>query len=140
MSPVHTSPPSCNGNLAFICWGANSTDCSHISALAQVGLWVPTPDAERSSQSSCELLARLQEFASTGSSACLVHKQPGFVAAVIEFAFCIFFCVCVCVCIVSIVCIQCNVCMCTCTVTVCRVTDLQELINRTGHNIISIHC
>ena len=78
MSPVHTSPPSCNGNLAFICWGANSTDCSHISALAQVGLWVPTPDAERSSQSSCELLARLQEFASTGSSACLVHKQPGF--------------------------------------------------------------
>ena len=38
-----------------------------ISALAQVGLRVPTPDAERSSQSSFELLAWLQEFASTGS-------------------------------------------------------------------------
>ena len=32
-----------------------------------VCLRMPTPDAERSSQSSCELLARLQEFASTGS-------------------------------------------------------------------------
>ena len=41
---------------------------------------------------------------------------------------CVYMCVCVCVCIV---CIQCNVCMCTCTV--CSVTDLQELINRTGH-------
>ena len=56
MSPVHTSSPNCNGYLAFICWGANSTDCSHVSALAQVGLRVPTPDAERSIQSSCELM------------------------------------------------------------------------------------
>ena len=40
-------------------WGANSTDCSHVSALVQMRFRVPTPDAERSNQSSCELLAQL---------------------------------------------------------------------------------
>ena len=34
-----------------------------VSAMVQVGLWVPTPFAERRSQASCEFLAGLQEFA-----------------------------------------------------------------------------
>ena len=36
---------------------------SRASAMVQVGLRVPTPFAVRRSQASCELLARLQEFA-----------------------------------------------------------------------------
>ena len=92
-----------------------------------------TPDAERSSQSSCKLLARLQEFASTGSE-CLLSAQavcmalPGArdrLAAAIGFAFvcvcdvCLCVCVCVCVmCVCVCVCV-CDVCLCVCVCVMC---------------------
>ena len=39
---------------------------------------MPTPVAGRDGQSSCEFLARLQEFAlHLAPSACLIHRQPG---------------------------------------------------------------
>ena len=57
-----TSPPSCNGYLEYSGVQVHLT-LSHASAMAQVGLRVPTPFAERRSQASCKFLARLQEFA-----------------------------------------------------------------------------
>ena len=60
--PAPTSPPSCNGYLEYSRVQVHLT-LSHASAMAQVGLRVPTLFAERRSQASCEFLARLQEFA-----------------------------------------------------------------------------
>ena len=90
MSPVHTSPPSCNGYLAF--------------AGVQIQLTA--------------LTYQLQELASTGSE-CLLRAQvcslalPGArdrLAAATEFAFCV--CVCVCVCVRVCVWVMCVACVC----------------------------
>ena len=65
-SPSNTSPPvhpAANGDLEYF-WGANSLAISHTLVMVQVGLRVPTPLTRRDGQSSCEFLARLQEFAS----------------------------------------------------------------------------
>ncbi len=68
-----TSPPSCKWGPGIF-WGANYLAIFHIPALVQVGLRVPTPLSGRDGQSSCELLALLQEFASIGSE-CLLNAQ-----------------------------------------------------------------
>ncbi len=75
-SPTH---PAANGDLEFS-WGANCI--FHIPSLVQVGLRVPTPLSGRDGQSSCELLALLQEFASIGSE-CLLNAQAAWLHQVI---------------------------------------------------------
>ncbi len=89
MSPVHTSPPSCNGYLAF--------------AGVQIQL--------------IALTYQLQDFASTGSEYLLRAQVCSLVlpgardrlAAATEFAF---VCVCVCVCVCVRVCCVCVTCVC----------------------------
>ena len=68
-----TSPTSCKWRPGIF-GGANYLAIFHIPALVQVGLRVPTPLSGRDGQSSCELLALLQEFASIGSE-CLLNAQ-----------------------------------------------------------------
>ncbi len=100
-SPSNTIPPvhpAANGDLEF-----SGVAIFCIPALVQVGLRVPTP---MSGQSSCELLALLQEFASIGSE-CLLNAQAAWLCQVsvtaqrqqynlhiLHFAFCVCMYVC----------------------------------------------
>ncbi len=107
-----------------IFWGANYLAIFHIPALVQVGLRVPTPLSGRDGQSSCELLALLQEFASIGSE-CLLNAQAAWLTAQrqqynLHFAF-------ACVCMHVCVCMR--VCVCVCVLYLRRfIVHHQEII------------
>ncbi len=110
----------------------------HCGEVVQVGLRVPTPLSGRDGQSSCELLALLQEFASICSE---LLRRPGSarwawplsgsnIICILHLHF-IIFCVCACACVSVHVC----VCVCVCVCVFLRVCIFVISLNRCDTSI-----